>query len=81
VELSVPLWSRFGALAAGGSQPCAIFPEPKTTLDIRTDHLDPRTTSVGLQPGIAEKAGFALGGHGRPQGNEFCVCTEPRPDT
>ena len=65
-------------------------PEPKTTknrmhLDIRTNQLDPaveRLVTLGarrLQPGITEEAGFRWVVMADPEGNEFCVCTEPQP--
>ncbi len=67
-------------------------PEPKSAknrmhLDIRTGQLEPtveRLTTLGarrLQPGITEEAGFRWVVMADPEGNEFCVCTEPQPDT
>lgn len=64
-------------------------PEPRTTknrmhLDIRTGQLDStveRLTNLGarrLQPDVTEEAGFRWVTMADPEGNEFCVCTEPR---
>jgi predicted enzyme related to lactoylglutathione lyase len=66
--------------------------EPKTTknrmhLDIRTDALDAtveRLTALGarrLQPDVTQEAGFRWVVMADPEGNEFCVCTEPWTDT
>jgi predicted enzyme related to lactoylglutathione lyase len=62
--------------------------EPKTNknrmhLDIRTSELDAtveRLAALGarrLQPDETEEAGFRWVVMGDPEGNEFCVCTEP----
>jgi predicted enzyme related to lactoylglutathione lyase len=62
--------------------------EPKATknrmhLDIRTGQLEAtvhRLVGLGacrLQPGITEEAGFRWVVMTDPEGNEFCVCTEP----
>jgi len=66
--------------------------EPKTTknrmhLDIRTDQLDPavqRLEALGarrLQIDVTEEAGFRWVVMADPEGNEFCVCTEPWTNT
>jgi len=65
-------------------------PEPKTAknrmhLDIRTSELHStieRLAALGarrLQPGISEENGFRWVVMADPEGNEFCVCTEPSP--
>jgi predicted enzyme related to lactoylglutathione lyase len=67
-------------------------PDPKTTknrmhLDIRTDQLDStvqRLASLGgrrLQSDLTEEAGFRWVVMADPEGNEFCVCAEPRSNT
>jgi predicted enzyme related to lactoylglutathione lyase len=66
--------------------------EPKTTknrmhLDIRTDELGSAVQHLEalgarrLQPGVTEEAGFRWVVMADPEGNEFCVGTEPRTDT
>ena len=66
--------------------------EPKTTknrmhLDIRTDELGSAVEHLEalgarrLQPGVTEEAGFRWVVMADPEGNEFCVGTEPRTDT
>jgi predicted enzyme related to lactoylglutathione lyase len=66
--------------------------EPKTTknrmhLDIRTDQLDSvaqRLEALGarrLQTDVTEEAGFRWVVMADPEGNEFCVCTEPWTNT
>ncbi len=67
-------------------------PEPKTTknrmhLDIRTREFRPtvdRLAALGarrLQAGISEENGFRWVVMTDPEGNEFCICTEPEPGT
>jgi predicted enzyme related to lactoylglutathione lyase len=66
--------------------------EPRTTknrmhLDIRTDELDStieRLAALGarrLQPHVTEEAGSRWGVMADPEGNEFCVRTEPWTNT
>lgn len=66
--------------------------EPKTTknrmhLDIRTDALDSEVQSLEalgarrLQPDVTEEGGFRWVVMADPEGNEFCVCTEPWTNT
>ena len=67
-------------------------PEPKTAknrmhLDILTDDLDSsvqRLCDLGarkLQPAAIEQHGFRWIVMADPEGNEFCVCVEPRSNT